>query len=66
MWIDTLADSGRVPERKPHGGFNHFYEVFLLVSFGQLLQLPGSQSIFSISQGLPMCALESLSQVEFY
>ena len=31
MWIDTWADSGRVPELCPRGSLNHLYGAFLLV-----------------------------------
>ena len=66
VWIDTWVDS-RVAESRPHGSLNYFYGVvssrFLLASH---FDLPGSQSIFGISQDPPMCEDTSLSQDDFF
>ena len=50
----------------PCGGLKHFYGAFLL-GFLWLLNLafPGSESVFGISQGPPMCPCASLSQAGF-
>lgn len=52
---------GSILESCPSGSLNYFYGGFL-VSFGQSFDLPGSQSIFDISQDPLMCVHTSLSQ----
>ena len=58
----------RQPQRElnPHGGLNYFYggisSEFPLTNH---LALPGSESVFGISQGPPMCPCASLSQAGF-
>ena len=39
-----------------------FMQHFFQVSFGQSFHLPGSESVFGISEGLPTCAHSSLNQ----
>ena len=58
--------TGRLRESGPCGGLKHFYGAFLL-GFLWLLNLafPGSESVFGISQGPPMCPCASLSQAGF-
>ena len=63
MWIDTQAVSGR--KSCLRGSLNHIYEAFFQVSFGSLFTLPGSDSLFGVSQDPPMCKHASLSQVVF-
>ena len=49
-------------ESHPRGSLNHLYGAFLLANH---LVLPGSESIFGLSQGPPMCVRTSLSQDGF-
>ena len=62
VWIDTRADS----ESCPSGSLNTFMGHFFRVSFDQSSCLPGSESIFGMSQAPPMCARASLSRDGFY
>ena len=48
---------------RPHGSLNHFDRAFLLGFLWPITDLPGSQSIFDISQNLPMCIHASLTKV---
>ena len=63
MWIDIQAVSGR--KLCPRDSLNHICEAFFQVSFGNHFTLPGSESLFGISQDPPMCKHASLSQVVF-
>ena len=58
VWIDTWVGSKR--EFCSLGNLDHFW-----VSFGQSPCLPGSESVFGISQGPPVCARASLNQDGF-
>ena len=54
---------GRVPESRPHGSLNHLYGAFFSgFPLASHFDLPGSQSVFGISQDPPKCAHTSLSQ----
>ena len=63
MWIDTQAVSGR--KSCARGSLNHIYEAFFQVSFGSLFTLPGSDSLFGVSQDPLMSKHASLNQVVF-
>ena len=56
---------GSILESCPSDSLNYFYGGFL-VSFGQSFDLPGSQSIFDISQDPPIGGHASLRQDRFY
>ena len=62
MWIDIRANSER--ESRPCGSLNHLHGIFISSRFplAKHLVLPGSGSIFGLSQGPPMCACAPLSQ----
>ena len=59
----TWADSEK--ELNFCGSLNHLYGAFLLGFVCQSSRLPGSESIFGLSQGPPLCARVSLSQDGF-
>ena len=65
MWIDTLADL----EREESHALVQFALLLSGVSSGFPLanhfDLPGSESVFGISQDLSMCSHASLSQDGF-
>ena len=61
VWIDTQADS----ESCPSGSLNAFMGHFFQVSFDQSSCLPGSESIFGMSQGSLICACTSFNQDGF-
>ena len=61
--MDIQAVSGR--KSCPRDSLNNIYEAFFQVSFGNHFTLPGSESLFGISQDPPMCKHASLSQVVF-
>ena len=66
VWIDSCGDSERVTEFCPRGSLNSFMWHFFWVSLASHFGLPGSQSIFGISQDPPMCVHASFSQDGFY
>ena len=57
MWIDTWAGSERV---MPYLQFESLYGVFFpRFPLASHLALSGSESVFGVSQGPPMCAHSS-------
>ena len=65
MWIDTRAGSEK--QSHPRGSLNHYLYGGISSGFplANHLALPGSESIFGLSQGPPLCACASLSQDGF-
>lgn len=61
VWIDTRADS----ESCPSGSLNTFMGHFFRVSFDQSSCLPGSESIFGMSQAPLIYACAAFSQDRF-
>ena len=58
---------GKVPESHTCGSLNHLHGHFFQVFFGHdHFDLPGSQTLFGISQDPPICRQASLRQDRFY
>ena len=64
VWIHTQA--GSETELRPHGSLNLLiWGIASGFPLANHLALPGSESVFGLSQGPPMCAWASFSQDGF-
>jgi len=65
VWLDTWV--GSEEQSCPRGSLNHSYGgLYSWFSWAVHFDLPGSESIFSISQDPPLCVHASLNQDGFY
>ena len=63
MWIDTWAGSESCVLVVDSSRLNQFYAQFFWVfPMASHLALPGSESVFGVSQGVLLCVYTSLSQ----